>query len=495
MKKTDKTPFFLRPNVLPKLPAILLVSIFAVPIILIKFNQNIGLFFIAFYISYWTVKVFESYYYVLRSYIELLDYDKMDMANNELVKENGEHIKHVVVVPIYTEPYDVIEENVTAIIANDYPHMQNIVVVLATEARAPEAESHAAKIIENFKNSPIEIFNIVHPDGLPDEGKVKGANITYAVKKYEEMVKCDPHNTFVSTIDTDTKVEKNFFSIVTYRFVTTEYREQAIYQYTPVYSNNWNEGTFFARLIAMGTTLWQLFESQNPEFYRNFAVYGQSLECLKKSDYWSKTSIVEDGFQYWRSYFAWDGMFRIVNVPAVCHMDLVDESSLWRTVRSQYKQLRRWSWGCTDIEYVLPEFYKNTKIPFWEKVRKSVYLIQNHLFWAGGAFMLFFIGYIPGVFESFRNSIAILTVPLASSLMFTILFGTVVFPSIMSIHIMKRYTKFRKRDYIFNVLQWLVIPALTLTLFSIPAIESQIRLFLGKRIDFFETTQKMKRKK
>ena len=305
----------------------------------------------------------------------------------------------------------------------------------------------------------------------------------------------DPHSVFVSTIDTDTKVESKFFAIATYRFVTTEYRDQAIYQYTPIYSNNWVEGHFFARLIAMGTTLWQLFESQNPEFYRNFAVYGQSLLCLQKSDYWSRTSIVEDGLQYWRSYFAWDGMFRIVNVPAVCRMDLVDETSLWRTIVSQYKQLRRWSWGCTDIEFVLPAFAASKKIPLWDKIRKTVYLIQNHLFWAGGAFMLFFIGYIPGIFESFRTSIAVLTVPLASSIIFTILFATVVLPGVLSIHIMRRYTKFRKRDYIYAMLQWLVVPILTLTLFSLPAIESQVRLFLGKRIDSFDTTQKMKRKK
>lgn len=63
---------------------------------------------------------------------------------------------------------------------------------------------------------------------------------------------------------------------------------------------------FFARIIAMGSTLWQFIESQNPEFYRNFAVYGQTLECLHKANYWSKTSIVEDGMQYWRAYFGWD---------------------------------------------------------------------------------------------------------------------------------------------------------------------------------------------
>ncbi len=109
--------------------------------------------------------------------------------------------------------------------------------------------------------------------------------------------------------------------------------------------------------------------------------------------------------------------------------------------------------------------------------------------------MLFFIGYVPGIFESLRNSIAVLTVPFASSIIFTLLFATVVFPSVISIHIMKRYTKFRKRDYLFSVLQWTLVPILTLTLFSIPAIESQIRLFLGKRLDSFETTRKIQRKK
>lgn len=306
-------------------------------------------------------------------------------------------------------------------------------------------------------------------------------------------MKLDPAHTFVSTIDTDTKVEKRFFSIITQTFLETDYRDQAIYQFMPVYSNNWREGRFFSRIIGIGTTMWQLFESQNPEFYRNFAVYGQSLRCLHKADYWSKTSIVEDGLQYWKSYFGWHGEFRIVNTPAICEMDLVDEKNLYRTVRSQYKQLRRWSWGCSDIEYVIPAFIADKKIPKIEKVRKTIYLIYNHLFWSGGPFMLFFIGYVPGVFYSVDHSLAVFTVPIATSLIFTILFATVVFPSILSLHIMGKYSKFRVRDYFYNTIQWIAVPILTLTLFSIPAIESQVRLFFGKRIDDFDTTQKMTR--
>jgi len=244
----------------------------------------------------------------------------------------------------------------------------------------------------------------------------------------------------------------------------------------------------------MGTTFWQLSESQNPEFYRNFAVYGMSLYCLKKSHYWSLTSIVEDGFQYWRSYFAFDGVFRIVNVPAVCKMDVVEEVNMWKTVRSQYKQLRRWSWGCTDIEYVIPQFAKNKKIAFGEKFRKTGYLMFNHLFWAGGSLTLFFIGYVPGILSSLHDSIITLTIPLITSILFTWIFITIIFPSIISVLIMKKYTHFRKRDYVFNIFQWALIPVLTITLFSFPAIESQLRLFFGKRIDVFEATEKMKRK-
>ncbi len=460
-----------------------------------QIHYETGLFFIALYISYWSIKVFESYYYVLKSYIKLLRIEKNDWSQDVIVRQWAKNLKHIVIVPIYTEPYNVIEENIMAIQATYYPYTKNIVILLATESRAPDGVSHATRIIHEHKRSWMDIVNIVHPSGIPWEWRVKWANITHAIREYEKMVTLDPKNTFISTIDTDTKVEKYFFMVVTSQFLQTDARDHAIYQYTPIYSNNWREGHFFARIIGIGTTMWQFFESQNPEFYRNFAVYGQSLACLHKANYWSLTSIVEDGMQYWRSYFGWDGFFRIIHTPAICEMDLVDEKNLYRTIRSQYKQLRRWSWGCTDIEYVLPEFIKNKNIALGEKIRKTIYLVYNHLFWAGGPFMLFFIGYVPGLFSSIDHSLATFTVPIASSIIFTMLFATVIIPSILSIHIMRRYTKFTPLDYVWNMIQWITVPILTLTLFSIPAIESQIRFFFGKRIDSFDTTEKMERKK
>lgn len=152
------------PYWLPKIPLISLLSIFLLPLVLMEIHYQTGLFFIALYISYWTVKVFESYYYVLRSYLRLLRMEKQDFSNNVLIRRNGKNLKHIVIIPIYTEPYDVIEENILSILANEYMYMENITVLLATESRAPDAEAHAKKIMKEHGNKGITIVNVVHPD-------------------------------------------------------------------------------------------------------------------------------------------------------------------------------------------------------------------------------------------------------------------------------------------------------------------------------------------
>ncbi len=112
------------------------------------------------------MKVFESYYYVLRSYLRLLRVEKYNFREDSVVKRVGKTLKHIVIIPVYTEPYDVIEENILAIIANDYIYRESITILLATESRAPDAEDHAEEIIRNYGDKGIHIVNIIHPTGI-----------------------------------------------------------------------------------------------------------------------------------------------------------------------------------------------------------------------------------------------------------------------------------------------------------------------------------------
>lgn len=166
-------PFFLSTRFLSKLPIIFLVTIFATPIILLKINYQLGIFFIAFYISYWTVKVFESYYYVLTSYITLLKTNKKDFLKTDVIQKEAKNLNHIIIIPFYNEPYDVIEDNVNGIIHNDYPYKENIFILLAPEERGKNAVGIAERILEKFGDSGVEIFSIPHPGDIPGEGKVK----------------------------------------------------------------------------------------------------------------------------------------------------------------------------------------------------------------------------------------------------------------------------------------------------------------------------------
>jgi hypothetical protein len=67
----------------------------------------------------------------------------------------------------------VIEENIVALRDTIYPYKENIVVLLATEARAPYGARHAERIIREYDGKLIQIVNIVHPSDIEGEGKVK----------------------------------------------------------------------------------------------------------------------------------------------------------------------------------------------------------------------------------------------------------------------------------------------------------------------------------
>ena len=62
-----------------------------------------------------------------------------------------------------------IEENILSLLATEYLYRENLTVLLATESRASDAETHAKAIIANHGNKGIHIVNIVHPADLPNE--------------------------------------------------------------------------------------------------------------------------------------------------------------------------------------------------------------------------------------------------------------------------------------------------------------------------------------
>lgn len=59
--------------------------------------------------------------------------EKRKFHDNVIIETWWKDLQHIIIIPIYTEPYDVIEEAVLSVIHNDYQYKENITILLATK--------------------------------------------------------------------------------------------------------------------------------------------------------------------------------------------------------------------------------------------------------------------------------------------------------------------------------------------------------------------------
>ena len=136
----------------------------------------------------------------------------------------------------------------------------------------------------------------------------KGANITTAAEKqYKKILEhfhTTPDNILVTTLDADTNVDEEYFNILTYTYLITPDRKNKAYQPIIFFFNNFRQAPFFSKIVSLFNSFRILFNFTKARGTRNFSTHAQPLDGLLETHFRSKQTIVEDGHQYWRSYFA-----------------------------------------------------------------------------------------------------------------------------------------------------------------------------------------------
>jgi hypothetical protein len=160
------------------------------------------------------------------------------------------------------------------------------------------------------------------------------------------------------------------------------------------YNNIWDAPAPM-RVIATGNSFWLLMETMRPHRLRNFAAHAQSLAALIDTDFWSTTTIVEDGHQFWRTYFTYDGDHEVVPVFTPVFQDAVLAATYIKTFRVQFLQLRRWAWGVSDFPYVVRMSIANQRIPWSNKLVQIMRLFEGHFSWATAPLILTFVAWMP----------------------------------------------------------------------------------------------------
>ncbi len=487
-----------------------------------KYPRLVGAF-ILFYTLLWVIRSLGFAYYILKGYfkskrymtVEWLRYLKIFHLNDfSAILKRGlpeaqgalgelhekyirmpldqrktyDDIYHIVMVPTYKEDIGILQHSFQGI-ADCHYDLKRVFVVLATEERDKQRAAANAEMLEReYGHLFGGLWVIEHPANLPDEIPCKGSNIHYAGKIAAKNIAdlgIDPSNVIVTTIDADNILHPDYLACLALHYIATPHRKKRSYQSLPLFFNNIWHVPIFNRLVALGSSFWHLIQSGRADRLRNFAAHSQPLDALIEMDFWSKTSIVEDGHQFWRAYFHFKGEHRVIPLFMPIYQDAVQLDTYWETLKAQYLQLRRWAWGVTDIAFVAYNFRKmRRELPMRRTLRRFWILAEGHYMWATAPLIITMASYVPGLLnKGFSQSVAAYNMGMIFSIFFKVaLIG--LFVSMLVSMIMLPPSPKGWKGKISLIFMWFLLPITTMIFGAIPAIDAQTRLMLNKRLDF-----------
>jgi hypothetical protein cdiviTM7_00321 len=419
------------------------------------------------------------------------------IATNPKKYPKPDEIINAVIITAYTEPFDVIEPTIKALTKVTYDK-KNLLIFFAYEERGGEAiEATAKKLKSLYGNQFMDFVLSKHPKDLPNEVVGKGGNITYAghrLKEYCDRNKIAYDRVIVTTLDCDNRPHPKYFDAVAYEYIVNENRNNMSYQPVALFINNIWDVPAPMRILATGNSFWNIISSVRPHTLRNFASHSQPLKALVGMNFWSVRTIVEDGHQYWRSYFYFKGNYTVQPILVPIYQDAVLSGTLKKTLKDQFKQLRRWSYGASDIAYVAMNiFTKDRDVPLMPALGRFIRLLDGHVTLACISFLVAFGGWVPLIVNPRASMlIAAQQLPDAISKIQQVAMLGIIITIVISFQIIpKRPARYKWTKSIFMFTQWIFMPVTAILYSALAAYVAQTRLMFGKYLDKFDLTEKI----
>jgi hypothetical protein len=455
-------------------------------------------FFIIAFDVYWVLKTIYFSLHLRASYKRMRQHLKIDWMKKVKQQKDWQRIYHLLVLPFYKEPIEVLRESFQAIIDSDYPK-DKMIVVLATEERAGQRDQETAQAIKKeFADKFYKFLITVHPKDITGELAGKGANSAWAGRQVKEKI-IDPlkipyEDIIVSCGDIDTQVYPKYFSCLTYYYLTAKKPTQTSYQPIPVYNNNIWQAPCVSRVVATSGTFWQMIQQQRPERLSTFSSQALSFKALVEVDFWPVNMVSEDSRIFWQNLLYYNGDYQVIPLYYPVSMDANLAPTFLQTSINVYKQQRRWGWGVENIPFLFFGFLKNKKISRRTKWHWTWVQLEGFWSWATNALLIFLLGWLGG--DRFNVMLLSYNLPRVTRFLMTIamigLIGSAIYSTLL---LPKRPKGQGLIKYLGMIIQWILVPFTILIFGALPGLEAQTRLMLGKYMGFWVTPKGNKEKK
>lgn len=433
----------------------------------------------------------------------ILGYKKIEAAKNKnwlkLLQKDfsndwGKYY-HLILIPTYKEALYILGPTFNAITNSHYPKDKILLAVGFEERDDPQKIKETEAYIKKIEKKVAGVFTTIHPYGLIGEVAGQGSNKNWMIKHLLPWLKekrINIEDVFVTTLDADFCLHPEFLAGALYKYLSLPETERDRRTFTGVflYHNNYWQTPTPMRLMATGTSLWQLAEMVGSDKYMNYSSMSVSLSALLDIGGWIPDKVNDDNGFYWKAYFHFNGDYKVIPHYLPISGDAVQDATLLKTFQNQYLQIKRWAYGVEHIPYIVKQYFTK-EIDFWDKTNKVLFKIWGDLKWGFLAiFVTFGSLFIPLVNRSFKTSVLSINLPIVSSWILTLaffgLFATIFVHEKLVPPRPKNWSAFKK---IWSYVQWLLVPLILITISSLPAIDAQTSLMFGKKLEFRVTNK------
>lgn len=485
-------------RLLEMIPGLLVWTIFLLALLFSMARPLWVLGFIIVYDVYWLVRAYYTVVFVLIAYARFRTASKIRWQDRTSASPERSGriatLRHLVVIPTYGDPLELLRTTIHSLTEVDFPIQRQMVVVLAGEEREGTAfQEKAHALAGEFAGFFLHFMVTVHPGTIPGEIAGKGSNIHWAGKRAQEWIDAQGYayeDVVVSSFDSDTIAHPQYFSYLSYMYATLPNPVQRSYQPIPLFTNNVWDAHAIMRVVSAGTTFWLLGETLRPERMLTFSSHSMSFKALVEVGFWQNDIVTEDSRIALQGIIRYDGDYIVTPLYIPLTMDTVHGHSFWQSVKNQYKQIRRWAYGVENFPYMVWHFAGNRRIPFIKKFRYMFNLLEGVVSWATAAILVLALGRVPFYFtsEADRQTAIYQNTPLILEVLVNIALITLLVSAIFNMFLLPPLPRSRSfTRYSIMLFQWLLFPVSIIVFGSIPAIDAQTRLMLGRYLGFFPT--------
>jgi hypothetical protein len=464
----------------------------------------------------------------------LVEYEHIGHTKYEKIDE----IYHIPIFSVYNESSEVLIRSLQAIYDAHY-RRDRIIVVVTQEQRAGDeligqvrsdigklewvstrvfqendldivyANNHAelpytspTGMPDPLSDTKLNIIFTAHPDGLTGEIKGKASNEDWAGRQASLFLKTcdiDPDTAIVTSLDADSSVNTEFFSLLSLRYCLSPKDIKCGFQAIPIYTKNIYETALLPRIVAFNTSTWQIALNSLEGRTTFFANYCVPMTVLQEVDFWEREFIGEDFMFYAKCLVHYQGKFVVRPFFGQFNGDAVVGDDYLQGIENQYKQLQRWSWGGVEgFPYIIRRlFWEKNQIPLGQRALFVFETFANHHFWSTaplafgiGTYLPFFLGG-----SAFTQSQAATELLLFSqyfawvSYIFIAAYTWLGYSILVRTAAAHSHLKHPLYNFALVALQSCVMPFIQL-FSTLPALDAQIRGMQGKYLGYWVTPKK-----